>query len=146
MIEPGLIHPERLEASGRSAEEERNMKLVRRIFEHLARSEFNFLYENMADPGVVDVIGLTPAKMGEPGKNPNLIPETFPNGMRFEVERAFAEGRMVCVQWSDQAETSKGHQYHNRGLSLFEFNDAGKITHYYEYLDPDNFLEAIGAK
>jgi ketosteroid isomerase-like protein len=53
---------------------------------------------------------------------------------------------MVCVQWSDQAETSRGHPYHNRGLSLFEFNDEGKITHYYEYLDPDNFLEAIGAK
>jgi len=146
MIETGLFHPERLEAKGRSEEEERNMRLVREIFEHLARSDFGFLYENLADPGVVDVIGLTPAKMGEAGKNPNLIPETFDRGMRFEVDRAFAEGTMVCVQWSDQAETSKGHQYRNRGLSLFEFNHEGKITHYFEYLDPDNFLEAIGAK
>lgn len=146
MIETGLFHPERLEAAGRSAAEERNVKLVRQIFEHLGRSEFSFLYANLAEPGVVDVIGLTPAKMGEAGRNPNLIPETFDRGMRFEVERAFAEGNMVCVQWSDQAETSKGFQYQNRGLSLFEFNDAGKITHYFEYLDPDKFLEAIGAK
>ena len=66
--------------------------------------------------------------------------------MRFEVKLAFAEGNRVCVQWDDEAETSTGHHYRNRGLSLFEFNEDGKITHYYEYFDPDNFLEAIGAR
>lgn len=146
MIETGVFRTERFDGDGRSAEESRNMQLVRRIFEHLARSQFHFLYENLAESGVVDVIGLTPEKMGEAGKNPNLIPETFTKGMRFEIERAFAEGNRVCVQWSDRAETSGGRIYQNKGLSLFEFNDEGKITHYYEYLDPDNFLEAIGAK
>lgn len=144
--EPGFIHAERLEGAGRSDAEQRNVALVRQIFEALARSEFDFLYANMAEGGVVDVIGLTPEKMGEAGKNPNLIPETFDHGMRFEVQRALAEGNRVCVQWDDEAETSKGHKYSNRGLSLFEFNDEGKITHYYEYFDPDNFLEAIGAR
>ncbi len=146
MIEPGVIHPERLDGEGRSAQEESNMALVRQVFEALSRSEFSFLYANMAEPSVVDVIGVTPEKMGEPGKNPNLVPETFNRGMRFEIKRALIEGNRVCVQWSDQAETSTGHQYQNRGLSLFQFNDEGKITHYFEYLDPDNFLEAIGAK
>jgi len=146
MIEPGLIHPERLETAGRSAAETRNVTLVRRIFEALARSEFDFLYANMAANGIVEVIGLTPEKMGEPGRNPNLIPETFTKGMRFTVHNALAEGNRVCVQWEDEAETSAGHHYRNRGLSLFVFDDEGKITHYYEYLDPDNFLEAIGAK
>ncbi len=146
MVETGLIYPERLEAAGRSEQEARQMDLVRRIFEALAQGNFQFLYENLTDPGIVDVVGLTPEKMGEPGKNPNLIPDTFPNGMRFEIERAFVEGDRVCVQWSDEAETSTGHHYTNRGLSLFQFNDEGKITHYYEYFDPDNFLEAIGSR
>ena len=146
MVETGLIHPERLEAAGRSAAETRNMALVRRIFEALARCEFEFLYANMAENGVVNVIGLTPEKMGEPGRNPNLIPDTFTKGMRFVIQNALSEGNRVCVQWEDEAETSKGALYRNQGLSLFVFNEEGRITHYYEYFDPDNFLEAIGAK
>ncbi len=146
MPEPGFIHAERLQASGRTAKEIRNVTLVRDVFEALARSDFAFLYANMAENGVVEVIGLTPEKMGDHAKNPNLVPETFDRGMRFEVQRALAEGNQVCVQWQDEAETSKGHIYRNQGMSLFVFNDEGKITHYYEYLDPDNFLEAIGAK
>ena len=146
MPEPGFIHAERLQASGRTAEEIRNVTLVRDIFEALSRSDFAFLYANMVENGVVEVIGLTPEKMGKHAKNPNLIPETFDRGMRFEVQRALVEGNQVCVQWTDEAETSKGHIYRNQGLSLFVFNTEGKITHYYEYIDPDNFLEAIGAK
>ena len=146
MAEPGFIYPERLEGSGRTEKEQRNVALVRQVFEALARSDFDFLYANMTENGVVEVIGLTPEKMGAPGKNPKLIPETFDHGMRFEVQRALVEGNRVCVQWEDQAETSKGFNYSNRGLSLFEFNDEGKITHYFEYFDPDNFLEAIGAR
>ena len=142
----GVVHPERIEAAGSTEEEKRNLALVRKVFEALSRSEFEFLYANMAENGRVEVIGLTPEKMGEPGKNPNLIPDTFDHGMSFEIENVLAENNRVCVQWNDEAETSKGFPYRNRGLSLFLFDQAGKIAEYYEYFDPDNFLEAIGAK
>jgi len=143
---PGVVHPERIESAGSTEEEKRNAALVRKIFEALGRSEFEFLYANMAENGRVEVIGLTPAKMGEPGRNPNLIPETFDKGMSFEIENVLVDNNRVCVQWNDEAETSKGFLYRNQGLSLFVFDEAGKISEYYEYLDPDNFLEAIGAK
>jgi ketosteroid isomerase-like protein len=144
--EPGFIHAERLEGSGRSAEEARNVALVGQIFEAWSRSEFDVFYSHTARGAVVDVIGLTREKMGKHLDNPDLVPQTFNRGMRFEVLRAVVEGSRVCVQWNDEAETSKGFLYRNRGLSVFEFNGEGKITHYFEYLDPDNFLEAIGAK
>ena len=142
-VTTGVMDIERLDAPGRSPTEERNVAKARDVFLALSKSEFPFFYASLAPGAHVEVIGLTAEKLGPQAKNANLVPETFTKGMRFEIKQALAEGDLVCVQWEDEADTAKGKTYRNKGLSLFRFDTEGRITSYYEYFDPDPFLEVI---
>ena len=139
----GLFHAERLECAGRSATEIRNAATARAVFEGLARSDFNALYSRLAPDATVEIIGLTPEKLGAHAANPNLIPETFPHGMSFTILQAVAEGDRVFVEWDDEAQTGKGRTYRNRGMSLFRFGADGRIVDYREHLDVNRFLEVL---
>ena len=68
---------------------------------------------------------------------------TFPNGMRFTIRQAVAEGDRVFVGWEDEATTGKGKPYRNDGVSLFRFDAEGRIADYREYIDVERFLEVL---
>jgi ketosteroid isomerase-like protein len=139
----GLFHAERLDCAGRTATESRNVATARAVFEGLARSDFSALYSRLAPDATVEVVGLTPERLGVHATNPNLVPETFPNGMCFTVLQAVAEGDRVFVEWEDEAQTGKGRSYRNRGLSLFRFDADGRIVDYREHIDVNRFLEVL---
>ena len=142
-VEPGIVHPERFERPGRTAEEERNMRLAREVMEAFSRTDFDFFYSKTIKNAEVLVVGLTDEKLGEHAKNPNLVPQTFNQGMRFTVKCAIAEGNTCCIQWDDVAMATSGKQYENSGMSVFKFTEDGQIASYVEYIDPDKFLEVI---
>ena len=139
----GLFHAERLDAVGRTAAEVRNVATVRAVLEGLGRSDFGALYSRLAPDAAVAVVGLTPEKLGVHAANPNFIPETFPNGMRFTVLQAIAEGDRVFVEWEDEAVTAKGRPYRNEGVSLFHFDVEGRIVAYREHIDVEKFIEVL---
>ena len=139
----GVTNLELIDASGRGPTEQRNAALVREIFTHFSRADFAFFWAKVAERGDVSVIGLTPERLGRHASNPNLIPELFANGMDFTIKRVAIDGDMVIVEWEDVAEASTGKRYENTGLSLFVFNDGGKIVTYHEYFDPEKFIGVL---
>ena len=97
----------------------------------------------MAPKAAFWVLGLTPEKLGAHGLNPNFIAELFPDGMQFDILQAVAEGNRVVVEWKDEAITKGGLRYENNGVSLFTFDDEGRIVNYREYIDPDKFYAIL---
>ena len=141
----GVNNIERIKPAGGSASEERNAALVREVFVGFSRADFDHLYNNMVGgrEGEVSVIGMDPARLGHHAENPDFIPELFSNGMTFTIKVAAVDGNAVMVEWDDTAETSTGKTYRNSGLSVFTFNDEGKILAYHEYFDPEKFYEVL---
>lgn len=139
----GVIDIERFDVPGRSAREQRNAAKARELFLALSRSEFSALWENLAPGGHVEVVGLTPERLGERAKNPNFIPELLPNGMCFRILETIAEGDTVVVRWEDEAMTSTGKKYENKGINVLRFDDEGRFTSCVEYIDPNKFLEVM---
>lgn len=142
-IETGVIHPERFDAAGRTPDEDRNVALVKQAFEAFARTDFDFLYTKTIPDAEVGVAWLTPEKLGEHAENLDFVPQTFNQGMRFEIYTVVAEGDTVCVQWHDTARTSSGKIYENDGLSVFKFADDGRVRSYLEYIDLDKLVAAL---
>lgn len=142
---PGVNNIERIKPNAGTPAEERNAAMVREVFLGFAHGDFDHLYENVVGgrDGEVVVIGMDPARLGHHAKNPNFIPELFCNGMTFTIKVASVDGDAVMVEWEDVAETSTGKTYHNNGLSVFTFNDEGKILAYHEYFDPERFYEVL---
>lgn len=143
MARTGVTNVERLEASGRTAAEQRNVATVRAIMEGFSRSDFTVLAGNLAPTGSTWVIGLTPERLGEHASDPAMVPNLFCNGMLFDIKQAGAEGNRVFVEWEDEALTSKGDTYRNTGVSIFTFDENGKVTSYREYIDPANFYAVL---
>jgi len=139
----GVLDIERFEVPGRSAREQRNAARAREIFLAFSRSDFGYLFANLAPGGQVEVVGLSPERMGRHAQNPNLIPELFPQGMCFRIVETIAEGDAVCVRWEDEAATSTGKTYRNKGVTIFRFDDEGRVAGSVEYLDPNQFLEVL---
>ena len=139
----GVNYIERLESPGRSATEQRNMTTVQTVFQGLARADFRVLYSHMAPNASFWVLGLTPEKLESHGLNPNFIAELFPDGLQFDILEAVAEGNSVAVEWKDEAITKGGLTYENNGVSLFTFDDEGRIVNYREYIDPDKFYAIL---
>lgn len=139
----GVIDIERIGADAKGAAEERNSALVRKIFAGFAASDFSHLYANMVDPGAVTVVGLDFRRLGKWAAEGDFVPKLFNRGMRFEILNSATGPNVVFVQWHDRAETSTGKIYENDGLSVFTFNDRGKIVAYCEYFDPEKFYEVL---
>jgi ketosteroid isomerase-like protein len=142
---PGVNNIERIRPTAGSPTEERNAKCVREVFLGFSRADFDHLYAKLVGgrEGEVVVIGMDPARLGHHAKNPDFIPELFCNGMTFTIKVASVDGNVVMVEWEDTAETSTGKTYFNNGLSVFTFNDEGKILAYHEYFDPEKFYEVL---
>jgi ketosteroid isomerase-like protein len=134
---------DRIEASGGSAAEQRNAALAQKIIEGFSRGDFDVLYSNMIEGAEQEVIGLYPEKLGKHAENPDFISDLFSNGMDFTVKRVAIDRSIVCVEWDDHAETSTGQSYSNQGMSVFTFNDEGKVASYREYFDPFKFYEVL---
>ncbi len=142
-IEPGVIHPEHFEAPGRTPDEERNIAVAREVFEAFSRTDFDFVATRAAPGADVGVAWLTPEKVSQHTQNPNFVADTFTNGMRFEILAVAAEGPTVCVQWRDEAETFSGKEYVNDGISIFQFDEEGRIRSYLEYVDLERLWEVL---
>lgn len=138
-----VLDIERFDVPGRSEREQRNAARAREIFLAFARCDFGYLFANLAPDGQVEVVGLTPERMGRHAGNPNLIPELFTEGMCFRILATIAEGDTVCVRWEDEAPTSTGKTYRNQGVTILRFDDEGRVAHSVEYLDPNQFLEVL---
>ena len=138
-----VVHIERIGAGAANSTEARNAALVRKIFTGFSVAEFNHLYENMNDPTAVTVIGLDFKRLGKWAQDPNFVPKVFSNGMTFEILESAVDGDTVFVEWHDSAETSTGKTYENDGLSVFKFDNQGKIDSYHEYFDPEKFYEVL---
>ena len=143
MVSSGVTNIERLDAHGRTAEEARNVATVREIFEGFSRSDFTVLRSKMADGASTWVVGFSAETLGSNFGDPAFVPKLFCNGMHFDIKQAAAEGNLVCVEWDDEAITSRGDRYHNTGVSLFTFDGDGKILSYREYINPQNFFEVM---
>ena len=139
----GVLDIERFEVPGRSAREQRNAAKAREIFVAFSRCDFGVLFASLAPGGQVEVVGLTPERLGRHGENPNLIPELFPQGICFRILDTIAEGDVVCVRWEDEAPTSTGKTYRNKGMTVLRFDDEGRVVQSVEYLDPNQFLEVL---
>jgi ketosteroid isomerase-like protein len=139
----GVMNIERFEVQGRSAAEVRNAAKARELFVALARSDFSFLGANLAPNAQMEVVGLTPERLGRHAENPNLIPELFDRGMCFDIQQTIAENDTVCVRWEDEAITSGGKTYRNKGMTVLRFDEMGRIVSFVEYLDPIQFLEVL---
>jgi ketosteroid isomerase-like protein len=139
----GVLDIERFDVPGRSAREQRNAAKAREIFVAFSRCDFGVLFANLAPGGQVEVVGLTPERLGDHAQNPNLIPELFTQGMCFRILDTIAEGDVVCVRWEDEAVTSTGKTYRNKGVTVFRFDDEGRVAQSTEYLDPNQFLEIL---
>ena len=48
-----------------------------------------------------------------------------------------AEGNRVVVEWTGIEVTKDGLRYENNGVSLFTFDDDGRIVNYREHIDPE---------
>jgi ketosteroid isomerase-like protein len=142
-VQIGVTNVERLEAAGRTPEEQRNVRTVRAVYESIARSDFSGMASRLAPNGTTWVVGFTPERLGKHASNPNFVAELFCNGMHFDIRQAVAEGNRVFVEWDDECITRGGKHYKNTGIGLFEFNDAGQITSYREYIDPENFFSVL---
>lgn len=136
-------HIERIGAGAASPAEERNAALVRKIFTGFSLSEFHHLYASMTDPTAVKVIGLDFTRLGKWAADPDFVPKVFNRGMNFEILESAVDGDLVFVEWHDRAEASTGKSYENDGLSVFKFNDEGKIVSYHEYFDPEKFYAVL---
>lgn len=143
MATTGVKNVERLEATGRTAAEQRNVATVRAIMEGFSRSDFTVLASKLAPNGNTWVVGFTPERLGEHAKDPMMVPNLFCNGMLFDIKQAAAEGDRVFVEWEDEALTSKGETYRNTGVSIFTFEPDGKVMSYREYIDPANFFAVL---
>jgi ketosteroid isomerase-like protein len=139
----GVIDIERIGADAKGAAEERNTALVRKIFTGFAASDFSHLYANMVDPSAVTVVGMDFKRLGKWLSEGDFVPKLFDRGMRFEILSSATGPDVVFVQWHDRADASTGKAYENDGLSVFKFNDQGKIVSYYEYFDPEKFYEVL---
>jgi ketosteroid isomerase-like protein len=142
-IVTGVIDSERIGADAQGAAEERNTALVRNIFAGFAASDFSHLYANMVDPSAVTVVGLDFKRLGKWAAEGDFVPKLFHRGMRFEILSSATGPDVVFVQWHDRAETSTGKTYENDGLSVFKFDNQGKIVSYYEYFNPEKFYEVL---
>jgi limonene-1,2-epoxide hydrolase len=138
-----VTHIERIGAGAATSAEERNAAVVRKVFNGFASSDFGQLYANMTDPTAVKVIGLDFTRLGKWASDPNFVPKVFDKGMNFEILESAVDGDLLFVQWHDRAEASTGKSYENDGLSVFKFNDEGKIVSYHEYFDPEKFYEVL---
>lgn len=130
-------------ASPRLPQETRNMETVRTIFEGLSRGEWGALAAHMAPGGKTWVLGFTPERLARHVRSTNFIAETFPDGVRFDIKASVAEGNRIVVEWDDEAEASTGKHYENNGVSIFTFDDDGRITSYHEYIDPERFFAVL---
>jgi ketosteroid isomerase-like protein len=143
MVEPGVTHAERLEAAGRTAGEERNVATVREIIKGFAASDFTVLRSKLAPNASTWVVGFSAETLGKNFGDPGFVPRLFNNGMCFDIKQVAAEGNVVCVEWDDEAITSRGDRYHNTGVSLFTFDDSGNVLAYREYINPQNFFDVM---
>ena len=139
----GVVNIDRIGAGAANADEERNAALVRSIFTGFAAADFSHLYANMIDPGAVTVVGLDFTRLGKWAADPDFVPKLFNKGMRFEILESAVGNGVVFVQWHDRAEASTGKPYENDGLSVFKFDNQGKIVSYHEYFNPEKFYEVL---
>ncbi|MDG2303262.1 MAG: nuclear transport factor 2 family protein [Candidatus Binatia bacterium] len=142
-IETGVIYPERFEGTDRTEAEERNIAIVKEVFEAYSRTDFAFLNTKTIPDAEVGVAWLTPERIRAHTDDLNFVAKTFTNGMRFEIQNVVVDGNKICVQWHDEAETAHGKIYTNDGLSIFVFEDDGRVRSYLEYVDLDRVFAAI---
>ncbi len=142
-IQPGVIHAELFDAAGRTPAEEHNVAIAREVFDAFSRTDFGFVQTKAAPGADVRVAWLTPERLSQHTQNENFVADTFSKGMRFEILAVAAEGPTVCVQWRDEAETSAGKAYENDGISIFQFDQEGRIQSYLEYIDLERLWEVL---
>lgn len=130
-------------ATPRSQTELRNVETARAILEGLSRGEWDVLRAHMAPGGSTWVLGFTPERLAKHVRSPNFIAETFPNGVSFDIKAVVAEGSRVVVEWDDEAEASTGKHYENNGVSIFTFDEEGRLASYHEYIDPERFFAVL---
>ena len=142
-MKKGVSNIEKLDAPGRTAVENRNVGLVRQIMEGFARTDFMVLASNLAPGGDIWVQGLSPEKVGNMMEMLGKLPQIFSNGMHFTIKQVAVEGHVVFVEWDDEAITSRGLTYRNNGVSVFTFNDQGRILSYHEYIDSQQLFAVL---
>ncbi|KAA0239178.1 hypothetical protein EDM76_03720 [bacterium] len=130
-------------ATPRSQPVQRNVETARAILDGLSRGEWDILRTHLAPGGSTWVLGFTPERLAKHVRSPNFIAETFPNGVSFEIKAVVAEGNRVVVEWDDEADTSTGKHYENNGVSIFTFDEEGRLASYHEYIDPERFFAVL---
>lgn len=131
-----------VEAAASTDEERRNVQTVLDVFASASRGDFTFLKKHLAPGGDVwwvanDDVRFTKGQSG--------FGSIFPTGVTFVFKRAAVNGRVVLVEWDDEADTVMGDRYENHGVCVFEFDEDGRVLAYREYFDPRPLFAAFDA-
>jgi ketosteroid isomerase-like protein len=63
------------------------------------------------------------------------MPDAF-DSLSFPVRETWADGNTVIARFDGDCVMKSGQRYQNTYVSVFNFNNAGRIREYWEYFDP----------
>jgi ketosteroid isomerase-like protein len=127
---------------------EANKELVQKTWTAFGSGDIKTAFANMADNVSWLVPGNTPGVSGlKRGKDEILkfmagVGQVFPEGLKSEINRAYADGNVVILELTNRGKVSNGKQYENEYCFVFELED-GKIRRIREYADTQKAKEIL---
>ncbi|MFL2769846.1 MAG: nuclear transport factor 2 family protein [Rhodospirillaceae bacterium] len=127
-------------------EQERNKKGVLDYFDALDRNDIEALLDIFANDGVIEVMGDTLVSgtftKDQIAELASSVLNTFPKGLKYEVETIIADGDYVAAEARSKGIMSSGQLYENQYHYLMRWRD-GKLVHAKEYADTERVTEIL---
>lgn len=123
-------------------------RLVAETWNALLSGEAEKAFANMSDNVSWLVPGTTPGVSGvkrgkeEIGKFMSGIGQVFPEGLKAEIRKSYADGDTVIVELTNRGKVSNGKFYENEYCFVFEL-EADKIRRIREYADTQKAKEIL---
>ena len=117
---------------------------VKAFFDSLSRADMDPITEQLAEDVVLEFPG---RRFGGrfAGKRKVSIflkrnQRMFRDGLRFTVHWAGVDGDRAVAQWTNAGVTKEGHDYSNRGVTVFRL-EGERIAEIQDYLDTERLSE-----
>jgi uncharacterized protein len=118
---------------------EQNKELVTKTWQALAGGDIKTAFNNMADNVSWLIPGNGPVSGLKRGKEEIMtfmsgIGQVFPEGLKSEIRKTYADGDAVIIELTNRGKVSNGKFYENEYCFVFEVEN-GKIRRIREYVD-----------
>lgn len=118
-----------------------NEQVVRDFFEAVSGGDLDRVSESLADDCLMVFPGERFGARLEGKRRVSVFFKSnarlFRGALRFELSWVGGCGDKVVAQWTNSGLTRGGEDYGNRGVTVFSFDDEGRIRELQDYLDTE---------